>query len=164
MVDPVSSADSQRPHVLIYTDGACAGNPGPGGWAALLIAGEREKVLTGGASHTTNNRMELRAALAGLSALKVPCVVELHTDSEYLKKGMSGWVQMWVRTRWRTASGAPVKNQDLWRKLLPLIEKHEVRWVWVRGHAGDPRNERVDALARQAIDAVGRGAPADMEA
>jgi len=152
-----------RPHVIIYTDGACAGNPGPGGWAALLIAGEREKALTGGASHTTNNRMELRAALAGLSALKVPCVVELHTDSEYLQKGMSGWVQMWLRKGWRTASGAPVKNQDLWRKLLPLIEKHEVRWVWVRGHAGDSRNERVDALARQAIEAIGRDAPPDME-
>ncbi len=153
----------ERPRVTIYTDGACAGNPGPGGWAALLIAGEHEKTLTGGASHTTNNRMELRAALAGLSALKVPCIVELYTDSEYLKNGMSGWVQTWIRKRWRTAAGEPVKNQDLWRKLLPLIEKHEVHWMWVRGHAGDPRNGHVDELARRAIDEIGRVAPADMD-
>ena len=155
--------NDSRPRVAIYTDGACAGNPGPGGWAALLIAGGREKVIAGGASHTTNNRMELRAALAGLSALKAPCVVALHTDSEYLQKGMSGWVQMWVRKRWRTVSGAPVKNQDLWRKLLTLVEKHEVHWVWVRGHAGDPLNERVDMLARQALEEIGRNAPPDME-
>jgi len=152
-----------RPRVVIYTDGACAGNPGPGGWAALLIAGEHEKVLTGGASHTTNNRMELRAAIAGLRALKVPCRVELYTDSEYLQRGISGWVQMWQRNGWRTADKRPVKNRDLWRALLPLIERHEVHWKWVQGHAGDPRNERVDALAREAIEKIGRVAPADME-
>lgn len=153
----------QRPHVIIYTDGACAGNPGPGGWAALLISGKHEKVLTGGASHTTNNRMELRAAIAALQALKRPCTVELHTDSEYLRNGITGWLPIWMRKGWRTADKRPVKNQDLWKKLLPLIEKHEVRWEWIQGHAGDPLNERVDRLAREAIEKIGRNAPPDME-
>ena len=153
----------RKPHVVIYTDGACSGNPGPGGWAALLIHGPHEKVLTGGASLTTNNRMELRAALAALRALNRPCTVELHTDSEYLRNGITGWLQTWMRNGWRTADRKPVKNQDLWKGLLPLVEKHEVRWQWVQGHAGHPLNERVDQLARQAIGEMGRQAPPDME-
>ena len=161
MVEPAPRPS--RPCVKIYTDGACEGNPGPGGWAALLLAGERERVLTGGASRTTNNRMELRAALAGLAALKIPCNVELYTDSRYLRDAMSGWLQLWLRNGWRTAGKRPVKNQDLWRALLPLIERHNVRWIWTEGHAGDPYNERVDALARRAIEEIGRSAPPDME-
>ena len=153
----------RKPHVVIYTDGACSGNPGPGGWAALLIHGPHEKVLTGGASLTTNNRMELRAALMALRALNRPCTVELHTDSEYLRNGITGWLQTWMRNGWRTADRKPVKNQDLWKGLLPLVEKHEVRWQWVQGHAGHPLNERVDQLARQAIGEMGRQAPPDME-
>ena len=152
-----------RSRVTIYTDGACSGNPGPGGWAALLISEGQEKVLTGGASLTTNNRMELRAALAALTALKRPCSVDLHTDSEYLKNGITAWLKNWMRNGWRTADKKPVKNQDLWRKLLPLIEQHEIRWEWVQGHAGDPRNERVDELARQAIGEAIRSAPPDMD-
>jgi len=150
-------------HVTLYTDGACSGNPGPGGWAALLISNGHEKVLTGGASHTTNNRMELRAALAGLAALKVRCQVDLYTDSEYLKNGVSGWLQMWLRNGWRTAGKERVKNQDLWRRLLTLIEKHDVRWHWVRGHDIDALNQRVDRLAHEAVNSIGRGSPPDME-
>ena len=154
---------TEKPRVTIYTDGSCLGNPGPGGWAALLKYGAHEKELAGAASHTTNNRMEMRAAIHALSALKQPCIVDLHTDSEYLKNGITGWLQQWMRNGWRTAAKKPVKNKDLWKKLLPLIEKHEVRWHWVKGHAGQRENERVDQLARDAAINDAKGAPADME-
>ena len=159
----MTSPQKSLPYVTIYTDGSCLGNPGPGGWAAVLQSGEHEKVLTGAASHTTNNRMELRAALHALKALKRPCRVELHTDSEYLKNGITGWLQQWVRNGWRTATKKPVKNKDLWKQLLPLVEQHEIDWRWVKGHAGHPQNERVDQLARQAATHDAKSAPADME-
>jgi ribonuclease HI len=156
-----------RPHVTIYTDGACAGNPGPGGWAALLIMdsapGSREKALTGAASETTNNRMELRAVIAALSALKKPCRVDLYTDSEYVMNGITTWVATWRRNRWLTAKKEPVKNQDLWRKMITLVEIHEVRWEWVRGHAANPNNERVDTLAREAIGRLAANAAPDLD-
>lgn len=156
-------AGEDRPHVVIYTDGACRGNPGPGGWAALLLYGEHEKVLTGGASHTTNNRMELRAVIAGLQALRRPCRVDLYTDSEYVKNGITEWLPRWARNGWRTVDKRRVKNQDLWRVLLDQIQTHEVEWHWVKGHADDPHNTRVDQLAREAIDTIGRNAPPDLE-
>jgi ribonuclease HI len=159
----MTSQAKSLPRVTIYTDGSCLGNPGPGGWAAVLTSDAREKVLTGAASHTTNNRMELRAALHALQALKRPCLVELHTDSEYLKNGISGWLQQWVRNGWRTVKKQPVKNKDLWMLLMPLIETHEIRWHWVKGHAGHPQNERVDQLAREAALHDARGAPADVD-
>lgn len=155
---------SDMPAVTIYTDGSCLGNPGPGGWAAVLQFGEHEKALTGAASHTTNNRMEIRAAINALQALTKPCRVDLHTDSEYLRNGISGWLQNWVRNGWRTATKKPVKNKDLWKQLLPLVERHEVRWHWVKGHTGHPLNERVDQLSREAAIRDAKGAPADMEA
>lgn len=159
----MTSKTQSQPYVTIYTDGSCLGNPGPGGWAAILMYGENERVLAGGASHTTNNRMELRAAINALKALKTPCRVALHTDSEYLRNGITGWLQKWIRNGWRTATRKPVKNKDLWKQLLPLVERHEVRWEWVKGHAGHPLNERVDQLAREAIEKAGKDAPPDME-
>ncbi len=144
------STQDSKPVVHIYTDGACLGNPGPGGWAALLKANGHEKVLTGAASHTTNNRMELRAALEALRALKRPCRVYFHTDSQYLRQGITQWIHTWRRNGWRTANKRPVKNQDLWRALWEAMQPHEVHWEWVKGHAGDPNNERVDRLANEA--------------
>jgi ribonuclease HI len=149
--------------VVVFTDGACAGNPGPGGWAAVLRYGPHEKVLQGGASLTTNNRMELRAAIAALRALTRPCLVEVHTDSEYLRRGITEWLPRWQRNGWRTTSKEPVKNQDLWRALNDALRTHQITWHWVKGHAGDPLNERVDRLAVAALNTEGvRGQP-DME-
>ncbi|MCS7155068.1 MAG: ribonuclease HI [Bacteroidetes bacterium] len=140
-----------RKTVDVYTDGACLGNPGPGGWAALLRYGEHERELVGAEAETTNNRMELRAAVEALRALKEPCRVRLHTDSAYLHQAFSaGWLDRWRARNWRTQDGKPVKNQDLWQALLEAMRSHEVVWIKVPGHAGDPMNERVDRLARQA--------------
>ncbi len=141
--------------VVIYTDGACSGNPGPGGWAAILRFGPHEKVLQGGASLTTNNRMELRATIAAFQALTRPCVVEIHTDSEYVKKGITEWLPGWVSNGWRTKNKQPVKNQDLWRALQAAIRPHRVTWHWVKGHAGDEFNERADQLAVSALNIIG---------
>ena len=149
--------------VIIYTDGACSGNPGPGGWAAILRYGEHEKVLQGGASLTTNNRMEMRAAIAALQALTRPCVVELHTDSQYLRLGITKWLAGWLRNGWRTAKRTPVKNKDLWQALYAAIQPHQITWYWVKGHAGDEFNERADQLAVAALNSIGvKGAP-DLE-
>ncbi|MGY0559193.1 ribonuclease HI [Luteimonas sp. A277] len=134
--------------VQIHTDGACLGNPGPGGWAALLRYGQREKELAGGEDESTNNRMELMAAIRALEALSEPCDVVLHTDSQYVRKGITEWMPNWLRRNWRTAAGAPVKNQDLWQRLHSAAQRHEIDWRWVKGHSGDPDNERVDTLAR----------------
>ncbi|WP_444898561.1 ribonuclease HI [Microbulbifer sp. VAAC004] len=138
--------------ITIYTDGACRGNPGPGGWGALLVYGEHEKELCGGESHTTNNRMELMAAIKALEALKQPCEVELHTDSQYLRQGITGWINNWKKNGWKTASKKPVKNADLWRQLDKSVARHQIEWHWVKGHAGHPGNERADQLANRGID------------
>jgi ribonuclease HI len=144
---------SELPHVTIYTDGACSGNPGPGGWGALLRYRKHEKELSGGESQTTNNRMELTAAIRALQALDRPCRVDFYTDSEYLRRGVTEWMRNWKRRGWKTAAKKPVKNQDLWRELDAAIQGHEITWHWVRGHAGHRENERVDRLAREAIPA-----------
>ena len=149
--------------VIIYTDGACSGNPGPGGWCAIMRYGPHEKVLQGGASLTTNNRMELRAALAALQALTRPCAVEIHTDSEYLRKGITEWITGWQRNGWRTSTKQPVKNRDLWQALHAATQKHRITWHWVRGHAGDEFNERADRLAVTALNTIGVKAAPDME-
>lgn len=136
------------PTVEIFTDGACRGNPGPGGWAALLrSSGGREREISGGESLTTNNRMELTAAIEALNALNKPCRVELHSDSQYLRDGITRWIHGWRRNGWRTAGRKPVKNADLWERLVEAESRHDVKWHWVRGHSGHPENERVDALA-----------------
>jgi len=155
---------NQKPVVHIYTDGACLGNPGPGGWAALLRYNGHEKELVGAASRTTNNRMELRAAIEGLKALNRPCEVHIHTDSQYLRNGITQWIFNWQRNGWRTASKKPVKNQDLWRALLEAMSPHEVHWEWVKGHAGHVENERVDALATEAARTKAKDAPPDLGA
>lgn len=136
--------------VEIYTDGGADPNPGIGGWAALLLSGGHEKVLTGHQPDTTNNRMELTAAIEALRALKRPCQVELYTDSEYLRRGITEWIEKWAEKEWQHKPGKPVANADLWRALRPLVQRHEINWHWVKGHAGNGYNERVDALARQA--------------
>jgi ribonuclease HI len=146
---PKIAAPGER--VTIYTDGACSGNPGPGGWGALLILGAKEKELSGGEPATTNNRMELTAAIMALEALTRPCAVDLYTDSQYVRQGITAWMRNWKARGWRTADNKPVKNEDLWRRLDAARARHQVAWHWVRGHAGDPRNERVDALARSRI-------------
>jgi ribonuclease HI len=138
--------------VEIHTDGACLGNPGPGGWAALLRHGATERELVGGEPDTTNNRMELMAAIAGLEALRSPCQVVLHTDSQYVKKGIGEWLPNWIRRGWKTAAGEPVKNKDLWERLAAANTRHQVVWKWVKGHAGHVDNERVDQLARAAAE------------
>nr|WP_298372868.1 ribonuclease HI [uncultured Halomonas sp.] len=140
--------------VEIHTDGACRGNPGPGGWGALLKAGRHEKTLNGFEATTTNNRMELMAAIMALRELKRPCQVELHTDSQYLRKGITEWIHGWQKRGWKTAAKQPIKNAELWRELLAESQRHEVRWHWVKGHSGDPGNECADALANAAIDAA----------
>lgn len=137
--------------VSIYTDGACSGNPGPGGWAALLRFGAAEKELSGGEAMTTNNRMELTAAIEALRALKRRSAVDLHTDSEYLRNGIMQWIHGWKRNGWRTASKDPVKNVELWQALDELVRAHDVTWHWVKGHAGHEENERVDKLARAEV-------------
>jgi ribonuclease HI len=135
--------------VEIYTDGACKGNPGPGGWGVLLRFGGTEKELCGGEPATTNNRMELMAAIMALESLKEPVHADLYTDSEYVRKGISEWLPGWLRKNWKTASGQPVKNQDLWQRLDTANKRHQVHWHWVKGHNGHPDNERADALARR---------------
>ena len=139
-------------HVEIYTDGACRGNPGPGGWGALLRYGEREKELYGAEGQTTNNRMELTAAIQALGALKAACAVDLYTDSEYLRRGITEWLANWKRKGWRTANRKPVQNADLWEALDAAVARHEVSWHWVRGHSGHEGNERADELANRGID------------
>lgn len=139
------------PKVVIHTDGACSGNPGPGGWGAILEWNGQEKEICGGEAETTNNRMELMAAIQALESLKKPCRVELHTDSQYVMKGISEWIHGWKRKNWRTADGKPVKNDDLWKRLDAARLRHEVDWRWVKGHAGHELNERADALARKGL-------------
>ena len=137
--------------VKLYTDGACSGNPGPGGWGALLVFGDTEKELSGGEPHTTNNRMEMLAVIEGLKRLKERCEVHVYTDSKYVQQGMLEWLKSWKARGWKTADKKPVKNEDLWQMLDGLAMQHAVHWHWVKGHAGHPENERVDALAREAI-------------
>ncbi|KAA5595933.1 ribonuclease HI [Blastochloris sulfoviridis] len=147
--DATGTAAGKAPkRVEVWTDGACSGNPGPGGWAAILACDGVEKELSGGEAFTTNNRMEMLAAISALETLKRPCVVDLHTDSQYLRQGITEWIAGWKRKGWRTASGSPVKNVDLWQRLDAARSVHTVRWHWVRGHAGHPENERADELAR----------------
>jgi ribonuclease HI len=140
--------------VIIHTDGACSGNPGPGGWGVILQWGGHARELKGGEPHTTNNRMELMAAIMALETLKRSCVVDLHTDSEYLRQGITGWINGWKRNGWRTAARTPVRNVDLWQRLDAAVNRHQVHWHWVRGHAGHDLNERADQLARDAIAAI----------
>ncbi|MBA3053718.1 MAG: ribonuclease HI [Sphingomonadales bacterium] len=137
-------------HVEIFTDGACKGNPGPGGWGAILRMGEREKELSGGEAATTNNRMELMGAIQALAALKQPCAVTLHTDSKYVIEGITSWIFGWQRNGWKNAAKKPVANADLWQELLAAVKPHRVEWVWVKGHDGHPENERADKLASDA--------------
>ena len=138
--------------VQVFTDGACLGNPGPGGWAALLRYGKVEKVISGGESDTTNNRMELMGAIGALEALTRPCGVHITTDSQYVKQGMQQWLPRWQANGWRTSDKKPVKNQDLWERLARAVARHQVQWFWTRGHAGHPDNERVDRAARLAAE------------
>jgi ribonuclease HI len=140
-----------RAKVVMFTDGACSGNPGPGGWGVILVSGAHSKELTGGEATTTNNRMELMAAISGLEALKKPSLVEIHTDSMYLRDGITKWVHGWKRNGWRTADKKPVKNVELWQRLLLAVERHEIDWRWVKGHAGHDENERADELAREGM-------------
>jgi len=137
--------------VTIHTDGACSGNPGPGGYGAILQWGDHTREIKGGEPHTTNNRMELMAAIMALESLKRPCTVDIHTDSQYLRNGIMTWINGWKRNGWKTADRKPVKNADLWQRLDDALSHHTVRWHWVRGHAGHDLNERADELARQAI-------------
>lgn len=136
-------------HVEISTDGACLGNPGPGGWAALLRAGKHTREIFGGEPETTNNRMELMAAIAALETLKRPCEVVLRTDSQYLRQGITQWMQNWIARGWKTSGGDAVKNRDLWERLAVAVKPHSISWQWVKGHSGDADNERVDTLARE---------------
>ena len=138
--------------IQIFTDGACRGNPGPGGWGVILRSGSHEKELFGGEQSTTNNRMELRAAIEGLAALKRPSQVTVTTDSQYVRQGITQWIEGWKRNQWRTSAKKPVKNQDLWQLLDELTSRHEVTWEWVKGHSGHPDNEHADALANRGID------------
>jgi ribonuclease HI len=144
--------------VVIHTDGACSGNPGPGGWGAILAFGNREKEIKGGEAMTTNNRMELMAAISALETLKRPCLVDLHTDSQYLRNGITTWLAQWKNNGWRTYDRKPVKNIDLWQRLDAALARHRVRWHWVKGHAGHDLNERADRLAREGLAAVRAGA------
>ena len=137
--------------VVVHTDGACSGNPGPGGWGAILQWSAHTRELKGGEAHTTNNRMELMAAIVALETLKRPCDVDVHTDSQYLRQGITGWIHGWKRNGWKTADKKPVKNADLWQRLEAAVDRHTVHWHWVRGHSGHDLNERADELAREAI-------------
>jgi ribonuclease HI len=145
------SDGSALPHVVIHTDGGAAPNPGAGGWAAILAFGERKKELKGGELNTTNNRMELMAAISALEALKKPCRVDLHTDSQYLRNGVTSWMGKWKKNGWKTADKSPVKNVDLWERLDAALGAHQIHWHWVKGHAGHDMNERADALVGEAI-------------
>jgi ribonuclease HI len=140
-----------RPHVVIYSDGACKGNPGPGGWGAWLRSGDHLKELWGGDPATTNNRMELTAVIEALASLKRTCQIDLYTDSEYVKNGITTWIHGWKRRGWKTADGKPVKNVELWQRLEALAKLHHVEWHWVKGHAGDPGNEKADELANRGV-------------
>ena len=151
------SASAGAERVRIYTDGACKGNPGPGGWGALLQIDGREKELCGGEQATTNNRMELTAVIRALQALKRPCEIDLYTDSQYVQKGISEWVAAWKRRGWKTTGRKPVKNVDLWLELDTLVAGHHIRWHWVRGHAGHTENERADQLANRGIASLHHG-------
>ncbi len=146
--------------VEIWTDGACSGNPGPGGWGVILVAGENRKELFGGEPMTTNNRMELMAAISALEALKRPCSVSLHIDSQYVRQGITQWIHGWKRNGWRTADKKPVKNAELWQRLEEAAGRHRIDWRWVKGHTGDPMNERADELARMGVAQARQGAPA----
>jgi ribonuclease HI len=148
---------TELPQVEIATDGACKGNPGPGGWGAVIRMGSKEKLLSGGEALTTNNRMEMMAAISGLNALTKPCRVTLSTDSRYVMDGLTKWIKGWQRNGWKTADKKPVKNADLWQALLDAAKPHRIEWVWVKGHAGHPENERADQLASDAAIAAGRG-------
>ena len=149
------AADAQpATPVEIWTDGACKGNPGPGGWGAFLRSGTSERELFGGAPDTTNNRMELMAVIEALAALKRSCAVTIHTDSQYVKLGITEWLRNWERRGWKTADRKPVKNVDLWQQLDRQVQRHEVQWRWVKGHSGDPGNERADALANRGVEQV----------
>jgi ribonuclease HI len=150
-----SAGSVQR--VIVHTDGACSGNPGPGGWGAILQWGDHTKELKGGESHTTNNRMELTAAIMALETLKRSCAVELHTDSEYLRQGITAWIKNWKRNGWKTSDRKPVKNVDLWQRLDAALAHHKLKWHWVRGHSGHDLNERADELAREAIAEIRSG-------
>jgi ribonuclease HI len=143
--------------IEIFTDGACSGNPGPGGWGAILRKGDTEKELFGGETLTTNNRMEMTAVIEALRALKAPVAARVHTDSQYVQKGISEWIHGWKRRGWKTASKEPVKNEDLWRELDRLAAQHRIEWIWVKGHAGHPENERADQLARRGVEQVRTG-------
>ena len=147
----VATPRASSKEVTIYTDGACSGNPGPGGWGALLISGSHRKEMMGGEEHTTNNRMELLAAIEALEALKFSCQVNLYTDSSYVQQGIKSWITGWKRKGWRTAAGKPVKNKDLWMRLDRARSTHHVTWRWVKGHSGDPGNEHADELARRGM-------------
>ena len=138
--------------VKLYTDGACRGNPGPGGWGVVMLFNDEKKTMSGSQDNTTNNRMELLAAIKGLEALTKPCTVDLYTDSKYVSDGISSWIHNWRKKNWRTASGSPVKNKDLWQELDKIVLHHKVSWHWVKGHAGDVYNEEADMLATSAID------------
>ena len=148
---PEAAHDDGKPRVTIYTDGACSGNPGPGGWGVILVSGTHRKELSGGEPVTTNNRMELMAAITALEALTKPAHVDIHTDSEYVKKGISEWIRGWKRNGWRTSTKQPVKNAELWQRLDAAQARHDVHWHWVRGHAGHAENERADELARDGM-------------
>ncbi len=144
---------SKSPQIDAYTDGACSGNPGPGGWGVLLRMGRHEKELYGGETHTTNQRMELMAAIQALQALKKPCCITIHSDSKYVVQGMTEWIHGWKKRGWKNANRKAVANQDLWQELDRLSQQHDIRWQWVKGHAGHAENERADALARRGIPA-----------
>jgi ribonuclease HI len=147
----MSETEAAAASVEIFTDGACSGNPGPGGWGAILRYGETERELSDGEAQTTNNRMEMMAAIRALESLKRPVTVSLHTDSQYLRDGVTKWIHAWKRRGWKTADNKPVKNVDLWQRLEEASKPHKVTWLWVRGHDGHPENERADKLAREAI-------------
>jgi ribonuclease HI len=149
-----SKGDKEMERIEIYTDGACKGNPGPGGWGALLRSGTHEKEIFGGERHTTNNRMEITAVIESLKLVKKKAKVCIYTDSTYVKDGISSWIKQWKINGWKTAAKKPVKNEELWRELDLLVSQHQIEWVWVKGHAGDEGNERADALANKGVTTV----------
>ena len=150
----LSRGDKEMEQIEIYTDGACKGNPGPGGWGALLRSGEHEKEIFGGERHTTNNRMEITAVIESLKLVKKKAKVCIYTDSTYVKDGISSWIKQWKINGWKTAAKKPVKNEELWRELDLLVSQHQIEWIWVKGHAGDEGNERADALANKGVTTV----------
>jgi len=150
----LSKGDKEMEQIEIYTDGACKGNPGPGGWGALLRSGTHEKEIFGGERHTTNNRMEITAVIESLKLVKKKAKVCIYTDSTYVKDGISSWIKQWKINGWKTAAKKPVKNEELWRELDLLVNQHQIEWVWVKGHAGDEGNERADALANKGVTTV----------